>query len=126
MQWSRLALVAVASFALLAGSPARAHWHRGHRHAHVELFVGVPLAGSWYSLPPYYYHRPPLVVVPPVATIPVSPPVYIEQDAEQTSGQQTRSGYWWYFCPSQRAYYPYVKTCPQGWQLVAPQPADLR
>jgi hypothetical protein len=28
----------------------------------------------------------------------------------------------WYFCRSENAYYPYVTTCPEGWQPVAPTP----
>ena len=28
----------------------------------------------------------------------------------------------WYYCGSENAYYPYVTTCPEGWQPVAPTP----
>ena len=31
-------------------------------------------------------------------------------------------GNMWYFCDEAKAYYPYVKTCPAGWQQVTPQP----
>jgi hypothetical protein len=65
-----------------------------------------------------------VIVAPPVWS-PVPPPVYIEQNAESAPDRQQQDS-WWYYCPSQRAYYPYVRTCPQGWQRVAPQPADLR
>jgi hypothetical protein len=65
-------------------------------------------------------------IAPPVAWEPVSPPVYIEQNQESAPDVQEQQDSWWYYCPAQRAYYPYVKTCPQGWQRVAPQPPDLR
>ena len=29
---------------------------------------------------------------------------------------------YWYYCRSAKAYYPYVKNCPEGWQAVQPQP----
>ena len=29
---------------------------------------------------------------------------------------------WWYWCVSGRNYYPYVSSCAEGWQRVAPQP----
>jgi hypothetical protein len=31
---------------------------------------------------------------------------------------------YWYWCESAQAYYPYVSSCPEGWQLVVPQPPD--
>ncbi len=31
---------------------------------------------------------------------------------------------WWYWCRSSNAYYPYVKSCAEGWQKVPPQPAN--
>jgi hypothetical protein len=111
--------------ALTAGTSAWAHRGHGHRRAHVDLFVGVPLGGSWYAGPPYY-RQAPLIVAPPVAWEPVAPPVYIEQNQEAAPDVQGQQDSWWYYCPAQRAYYPYVKTCPQGWQRVAPQPPDLR
>jgi hypothetical protein len=35
---------------------------------------------------------------------------------------------YWYFCPAANAYYPYVPSCPSGWQAVLatpPPPATL-
>jgi hypothetical protein len=33
---------------------------------------------------------------------------------------------YWYFCPAANAYYPYVPSCPSGWQAVpATPPATL-
>ena len=48
------------------------------------------------------------------------PQVYVEQPQAQPSQP---SGYW-YYCADSRAYYPYVKECPSGWQRVAPQPQN--
>jgi hypothetical protein len=69
-----------------------------------------PGAGLWgwgypgpYYYPPYYYS--------PAVTVPVEPPVYIER------GQVANN---WYYCRSPAGYYPTVRSCPGGWQAVAP------
>jgi hypothetical protein len=54
-----------------------------------------------------------------------SAPVFIERGTSEPAPAQV----WWYWCNDSRAYYPYVKECPGGWQRVAPQsvvPADAR
>lgn len=88
--------------------------HGGHWHSQVGVFLGVPLYSPWYYPPAYYappYYYPPAVVS--------SPPVYVEQQAPAAPAPQTN---YWYYCADSRAYYPYVKECPGGWQRVAPQP----
>jgi hypothetical protein len=75
-------------------------------------FWGYPGWGwgaPWYYPPPAYYY-PPVVVSKP-------PTTYIErQDVSPASTD------WWYYCDQSKAYYPYVKTCPTGWQKVPPTP----
>ena len=41
------------------------------------------------------------------------PQRYIEQSQPADS---------WYYCADSKAYYPYVKDCPGGWQRVSPTP----
>lgn len=89
------------------------HWH-GHGHAHVGVFIGVPLGTPWHYRPYYPY--------PPVVAIPATPPVYIEQSIPV----QQQPGSWWYYCKAPQGYYPYVTQCPSGWQLVPAQPPDLQ
>ncbi|HZW11594.1 MAG TPA: hypothetical protein VFF81_00190 [Noviherbaspirillum sp.] len=117
---------------LLATSDSLAHRGSTHRHARVGVTIGIPWGAPWphpawpypNSYPDYYYPYTYSYSYPPVVVLP-SPPVYIEQNAAPPlNGQQ--GGNWWYYCPSSRAYYPYVTECPQGWQLVPPQPPDLR
>lgn len=84
---------------------------RGHGHFHGGVrfgFVVGPYWGPWY-VPPYY---PPLVVEHS------SPPVYIERSSDSGAAN------FWYYCAAAKAYYPYVKQCPGGWQQVAPRPDD--
>lgn len=108
----------------------RGHEHEhghGHGHGHVQLGIEIgPFWGPWHHRPfgypyPYYYGYPypyyDYPYYPPVVVAPAAPPVYIEQG----SGPAPQTNYW-YYCNASRAYYPYVKECPGGWQQVVPQP----
>lgn len=91
---------------------------RGH-HAHFGVVIG-PYWGPWYYPPAYYYppYYPPVVVERP------TPQVYIEQQAAPAAAPPAASApvNYWYYCVAAKAYYPYVKECPGGWQKVLPQP----
>ena len=90
----------------------------------VGVFVGPPVVVPVWPAPrryyepapwPYYYYpypQPGVVVVPPPA-----PPVYVEQNPPPDNATA-----YWYYCSDSKAYYPYVKECPGGWQKVLPQP----
>ncbi len=84
-------------------------------------FVGAPL--YYYGAP--YYYAPPVVYAPPAYSY-YSPPVivppasgYVEQPPAASASTPDA---WWYYCAEQKAYYPYVKECPGGWQKVPPAP----
>ena len=130
MKTSR-ALLALIAFGLALGfasAPASAGgYYRGGHHHHGYYggprvsfgFYGGPLwwgPGYWgagYGYPyGYGYAAPPVVVVPS------EPRVYVERDAAAPVGPAQ----WWYWCASAKGYYPYVSTCSEGWQRVAPQP----
>ncbi|RJF98243.1 hypothetical protein [Noviherbaspirillum saxi] len=96
------------------GRHAYGHWH-GHHRASVDIVLGVPVTGAW------QYRYPGIYTYPPVITVPSVPQAYMEKNARE---QQASS--WWYYCRSAEAYYPYVRECPTGWELVTPQPPDLR
>lgn len=82
----------------------------------------------------YFYERPiypyPLEVsvvtyvepveVAPVVAVPAAPIVQ-QPPAPSFAPQQQQSV--WYFCASANAYYPYVPSCPTGWQTVPAVPA---
>ncbi|HET7365160.1 MAG TPA: hypothetical protein VFJ70_16455 [Burkholderiales bacterium] len=100
------ALLALLMSAML-GVPAQA------QRVVIGVHFGVPLfwPAPYYALPPYYpppYYVP-YAYLPPAAALP--PPAYPE-----------RESYYWYYCPSARAYYPYVRECPDGWQRVPTVP----
>lgn len=90
---------------------ANAHGPRGRVHFGVQ--IGAPWYPYWYHPWPYYYYPAPVVVDRS------EPPVYVERDepAEAAAPQG-----WWFYCEQTKTYYPYVKTCPGGWQKVPPTP----
>ena len=111
------AVIALATLVLgLLATESAFAWHRAR--VGVGLYFGVPVAG-WgypYYYPPYYPYYPPATVV-----VPAQPQTYIEQTPQAPQAAPPAQGYW-YFCPDSKAYYPYVKDCPAGWQRVSPQP----
>src|SRR5258705_5105254 len=92
---------------LVAATPSLA-WHRGHGRVFIDI---GPFWWGPYPPPPYYVYSPPPVII--------ERPIYIEQ--QQSSSTPPPQGYW-YYCPSARAYYPSVPTCPEAWIKVPPRP----
>jgi len=102
-------LVVVITLLVSSATPADAWGHHGRFF--VGVGVGVPF---WY---PYPYVYPYPVYTPPVV-VETSPPVYVQRE----SPPESQSQYYWYYCQSSQAYYPYVTECPGGWLQVVPQP----
>jgi len=103
----------------------RGGYHGGsHWHGSVGLYFGFPAFGYPYYYSPYYYapySYPPYYSSPLV--VQQQAPVYVEQNPQPApSAQPSAPAGYWYYCADSRAYYPYVKDCPAGWQRVAPQP----
>ena len=110
------------SLFVLGSAVAESADARGRTRVGVGLYFGVPLAGlGWYGYGYPYYPYPYYPSYP--VYVPAQPTTYIQQEAVQPSYAPQSSGYW-YYCGDARAYYPYVKECPGGWQRVAPQPAN--
>lgn len=116
MKWLKPVLI---SMLLLGTAASDVAWaHRGR--VGVGVVIGAPLGWPGYYYPPYYGY-PPYYVYPPPIVVESSPPVYIERSAAPAAAPE--EGYW-YYCRKSKAYYPYVKECPGGWQRVAPRPAS--
>jgi len=126
----RLALCA-ALLAATAATPAWAHRPR------VQFGIGVnvgPAFGPYYG-PSYYnpfwqpwYTAPPVIYQPPVVIRQEAPPVYVERTpavaappAPALNPPAAPPTQYWYYCPSSKAYYPHVPTCPEEWLRVLPQ-----
>jgi hypothetical protein len=124
------ATLGLAVFVLGIGASATAPaWHHGG-HARVGVYVGAP--AYWYApyyYPPYYAPYYPGYYYPSAVVAPASPPTYIERGDAQSAAAPSASApqpqsqrNWWYYCADAKAYYPYARECPAGWQQVAPQP----
>lgn len=108
----KLVGLALTAAALAWSGVASAH---GGARIHFGFGFGGPVywGGPAYWGPAYYpypYYYPPAVVAP-------APQQYIERSDEADAAQN-----YWYYCADSKAYYPYVKQCPGGWQRVAPRP----
>jgi hypothetical protein len=105
--------------AVFASPPAEAHGR-----SRVSIGVGFGYWGPFWGPPWWYYPGPyysPYYYPPPVV-IQRGPVTYIEQGSSDAPA--AGSSGWWYYCDASKAYYPYVKECPSGWQRVAPAPAN--
>ncbi len=105
------------------------HWSGGHRSwgggPRVGLYLGAPLLfGSWYWGYPYDYYYPRTVIVDrvierdpayPEGTIESAPTTELPAPA---AGAPTQGPTYMNFCESAKAYYPKVRTCPEGWKFV--------
>jgi hypothetical protein len=70
-------------------------------------------------------YTPRTVYVPPAPYAPVYAPAPVyEQVYEQAYAPviPPPSEQYWYFCAAANAYYPYVRSCPTGWQAVPATP----
>ncbi len=102
-----------------AGVAQAAHGHGGHGghggRVHFGVVIGAPYWNSWYFpgyyYPPYYAPYSPYYYPPAIER---TPPVYVEQQPAPAND--------WYYCRATKAYYPYVRTCPEGWLRVPAQP----
>ena len=91
---------------------------RGGYYGGIGLGLGLGYGLGYYGGYPYYAYPP------VVSTVPVAPPVYIQQAAPQPVPQPQAN--YWHYCRNPEGYYPYVKECPGGWQQVAPTPPAPR
>src|SRR5689334_13736433 len=96
------------------GGGFRGGFHHG-THFRGSVFIGGGFFAPWYWPGPYYY---PPAYYPPA----YYPPAYYPPATEYIEPQPSAAPSYWYYCPASRAYYPYVRDCPGGWQQVAPQP----
>jgi hypothetical protein len=93
--------------ALLLGALAAS----GPAFAHGRVAIGIGFGFPIWAPAPVYYYPAPVVISNP------QPIRYIERRETAPTSLD-----FWYYCEQSKAYYPYVKTCPAGWQKVSPTP----
>src|SRR5262245_63235341 len=100
-----------------ASLPAAAH---GGGKARVS--VGFTFGGPGWYYPGYYYPPYPYYYYPQPVAVQAEPTVYIERGDAAPEESRGSLGYW-YYCKESKAYHPYVKHCPGGWEKQVPSPA---
>lgn len=101
------------------------------------LGLGLALTAPYYApayYPPTYYqpaYYPPAYY--PQQQVIVQAPAYVEQSDQYAppppapryapQAPASEGNNWWYHCSRPNGYYPYVSSCPGGWQKVSPTPA---
>jgi hypothetical protein len=112
------------------GGGHRGGYYRGggrHGDWDFDFVIGGPYWG-WGAYPyyypyysPYYYSYPYYYPYGPAVTQPSLPEEYVERTGPDESASTAPSDIW-YYCPRSKAYYPYVKECPGGWETVPASP----
>lgn len=111
-----LAGLASAESAWARGGGHGSHGHHFQGHHRSVFFVGSSLFWPYWSYPYYPYYAPSVVMVPS------APPVYIEQGNPQPTALQQMNN--WYHCATPEGYYPYIKQCQAGWEIVSATPPN--
>ncbi|MFP6562710.1 hypothetical protein WJ542_31055 [Paraburkholderia sp. B3] len=123
-------------------------YHGGYYHGWYGCCGGVNVGfyfgpGFIYGYPFYPYYAPAYygsVYYPYVSSDLLPPTEYIEQGQPEAGAaypDDQGAGYpgaddpgppaqlaVWYYCPMSQRYYPYVQSCPGGWQKVPARPPD--
>jgi hypothetical protein len=119
------------------GGGHRGGHHGGHHHhGHFGFWGGFWGPGYWGGWGPGWgygwgpgwgYWGGPAIAYTPVVT--QEPRVWVERDLASATpppaapaNTNPNAQQWWYWCVSAKNYYPYVASCAEGWQRVAPQP----
>jgi hypothetical protein len=113
-------LIATMSGNTFADSGPRGHSpHSYHNYHHgsgnLDWLGAILLFGFTAAIVNAMTSQPP---APPPATYVVPPPL---QPAPQVIPQSAQTGMW-YYCRSAEQYYPYVRSCPEEWELLPPIP----
>lgn len=99
--------------------PPRYHYHHdGGRLDWLGALLLIGMTAAIFNAATQPSAPPPTRVVPvPVEPLPAPPPTqYIEKPVT--------AGAWYYYCRSESQYYPYIRTCPEEWELVPTVPAQ--
>ncbi len=133
----KVAATVVLAITLLLINPgdSDAEHSQDHGGKYVTAHYGVRGGyQAWRGYPGYWRPRPyggfrfywgaPVVVGPPFLPYPYysPPPVIIRERPPVTVPPEQRIDTYWYYCQNPQGYYPYVKSCPEGWMKVVPQP----
>ena len=94
-------------------------WGHGYGFGYYGGFYGGPYYDPWFYGNPWGYD----MAYPDVVVTPEYPQVYMEcTEPAPAAVPQSSQPNDWYYCQNPAGYYPYVKTCANGWQRVPATP----
>ena len=106
-------------------------WYRrsGPNYVVVEPPVGIVLpvlppdyTTLWSADGPYYYANGIYYAAAPGGYTVVAPPANVATTSPLPAANAPASPGNWYYCDSQKNYYPYVQQCAEGWRSVPAMP----
>jgi hypothetical protein len=86
------------------------HWYHGA--------VGGNFGWWWWADGLWYWYAAPIYPYPAVVA-----DTYV---ADDDYAPPPSAGPVWYYCHGPQGYYPYVRACPSGWQMVPATPPDYQ
>lgn len=104
------------------------HWNHGWHNGRSGWWWVAGGLWYFYPVPVYPYpnpYVPPLVVEgSPPSTVVIQAPL---SQSPPPPGPEAvpQSPQNWYYCESAKGYYPYVTSCPSGWQMVPASPPEM-
>ena len=96
----------------------------GRGYGYYGGFYGGTYFDPWFYGSPWGYDMvyPEVVVTPGYSQAYIEPDYVPQQSTAPVGVQQAGPSNDWYYCQNPAGYYPYVKTCPNGWQRVPSTP----
>jgi hypothetical protein len=94
--------------------------HGGWGHSHGYYWRGGFYGAAWPWFYPWYYGYAVPVFPDSLYPEPEAPVEYVEMNPAQPPDTSANV---WYYCQNPQGYYPYVKSCADGWQKVPVQPS---
>lgn len=111
-----LGVMAIIMVTSLPGYARGPHFHSG-----ASVWIGPGWGVGWgpgwgpgWVAPVYPRYYP---YYPPAASYAEPPPAEYYDPAPLPEQPE-----YWYYCKKPKGYYPYVRSCPDGWTKVAPNP----
>lgn len=96
----------------------------GRGYGYYGGYYGGGYFDPWFYGSPWGYDMlyPEVVVTPGYSQAYIEPDYEPQQSIAPVDVQQASPSNDWYYCRNPAGYYPYVKTCPNGWQRVPSTP----
>jgi hypothetical protein len=118
IQFLRLAVIFCGLFSL-ANAQAHRYWYPGWGWGFGAGVIGGAVIAAPYVRPYYAPYPPPPVVYQQPVIVQSPPPIAYSAPIDNTPKSSI-----WYFCESEKNFYPNVASCPEPWKPVHTDPSS--